>query len=125
MLSNCFSKKERLCDSLEIKTLFLKGDKMYEYPFQVLWKENYNSQSPLKIAISIPKKKVSNASKRNHIKRFIREAYRKKKFVLLEKLLKKNKSMNLMLVYTLPSILSSTEIEDKISVTLQRLVEKI
>ena len=125
MLSNCFPKNDRLCGSLEIKSLFLKGDKMYEYPFQVLWKENYNSQSPLKIAISIPKKKVSNASKRNHIKRLIREAYRKKKFVLVEKLLKKNKSMNLMLIYTLPSILSFTEIEDKISLTLQRLVEEI
>ena len=125
MLSNCFSKKDRLCGSLEIKSLFLTGDKMYEYPFQVLWKENYNSQSPLKIAISIPKKKVSKACKRNQIKRLVREAYRKKKFVLVEKLLKKNKSMNLMLVYTLPSILSFTDIEDKISVTLQRLVEEI
>lgn len=125
MLSNCFSKKDRLCGSFEIKSLFLTGDKMYEYPFQVLWKENYNSQSPLKIAISVPKKKVSNASKRNQIKRLIREAYRKKKFVLVEKLLKKNKSMNLMLIYTLPSILSFTEIEDKISLTLQRLVEEI
>ena len=55
----------------------------------------------------------------------VREAYRKQKFVLVEKLLKKNKSMNLMLVYTLPSILSFTDIEDKISVTLQRLVEEI
>ena len=125
MLSNCFSKKDRLCGSFEIKSLILTGDKMYEYPFQVLWKENYNSQSPLKIAISVPKKKVSNASKRNQIKRLIREAYRKKKFVLVEKLLKKNKSMNLMLIYTLPSILSFTEIEDKISLTLQRLVEEI
>ena len=30
-----------------------------------------------------------------------------------------------MLVYTLPSILSFTDIEDKISVTLQRLVDEI
>jgi len=55
----------------------------------------------------------------------IREAYRTQKPSLLNSLQQKNKSINLMLVYTLPSILSFTEIEDKISVTLQRLANEV
>ena len=82
-------------------------------------------QSTVKVAISVPKKRLSKASQRNHIKRLVREAYRKQKSILTEKLLQENKSINLMLIYTLPSILSFTEIEDKISVTLQRLADEV
>ena len=82
-------------------------------------------QSTVKVAISVSKKRLSKASQRNHIKRLVREAYRKQKSILTEKLLQENKSINLMLVYTLPSILSFTEIEDKISVTLQRLADEV
>ena len=66
-----------------------------------------------------------HASQRNHVKRLIREAYRIQKPLLLNSLQQKNKTINLMLVYTLPSILSFTEIEDKISVTLQRLANEV
>ena len=125
MASQHFSKKDRLCSSRRIETLFLEGDRLYEFPFKAIWHEIDDLQSTVKVAISVPKKRLSMASQRNHTKRLVREAYRKKKFLLEEKLLQQNKSINLMLVYTLPSILSFTEIEDKISVTLQRLADEV
>ena len=125
MASQHFSKEDRLCSSLRIETLFTEGERLYEFPFKAIWQEDDTLQSIVKVAISVPKKRLSKASQRNHIKRLVREAYRKQKAFLVEKLLQENKSINLMLVYTLPSILSFTEIEDKISVTLQRLADEV
>ena len=125
MASQHFSKEDRLCSSRRIETLFSEGERLYEFPFKAIWQEDDTLQSTVKVAISVPKKRLSKASQRNHIKRLVREAYRKQKSILTEKLLQENKSINLMLVYTLPSILSFNEIEDKISVTLQRLADEV
>lgn len=125
MSSQQLSKKDRLCCSKKIETLFIEGERLYEFPFKAIWKKDGTLQSTVKIAISVPKKNLSKASQRNHIKRLIREAYRKHNSLLVEKLLHENKSINLILVYTLQCILSFTEIEDKISVTLQRLANEV
>ena len=125
MASQQLSKKDRLCCSRKIETLFSEGERLHEFPFKAIWQEDDTLQSTVKVAVSVPKKKLSKASQRNHIKRLIREAYRKHNSLLVEKLLHENKSINLMLVYTLTSILSFTEIEDKISVTLQRLADEV
>lgn len=125
MASHRFSKVDRLCSSRRIESLFLEGERFYEFPFKAIWQEDNTLETALKIAVSVPKKRLPKASQRNHVKRLIREAYRTQKPSLLNSLQQKNKSINLMLVYTLPSILSFTEIEDKISVTLQRLAEQI
>lgn len=125
MASQHFSKEDRLCSSPKIETLFSEGERLYEFPFKAIWQEDDTLQSTVKVAISVPKKRLSKASQRNHIKRLVREAYRKQKSILVEKLLQENKSINLMLVYTLPSILSFNEIEDKISVTLRRLADEV
>ncbi len=120
-----FSKDDRLCSSRRIETLFSEGKRLYEFPFQVIWQQDDTLQSTVKAAIIVPKKKLSKASQRNHIKRLVREAYRKQNIFLVEKLLQENKSINLILVYTLPSILSFNDIENKISVTLQRLADEV
>ena len=125
MVSQQLSKKDRLFCSRKIEALFSEGERLYEFPFNAIWKKDDTLQSTLKVAISIPKKKLSTASQRNHVKRLVREAYRKQNSILVEKLLQENKSINLMLVYTLSSILSYNEIEDKISVTLQRLADEV
>ena len=125
MVSQQLSKKDRLFCSRKIEALFSEGERLYEFPFNAIWKKDDTLQSTLKVAISIPKKKLSKASQRNHVKRLVREAYRKQNSTLVEKLLQENKSINLMLVYTLSSILSYNEIEDKISVTLQRLADEV
>ena len=125
MASQQLSKKDRLFCSRKIEALFSEGERLYEFPFNAIWKKDDTLQSTLKVAISIPKKKLSKASQLNHVKRLVREAYRKQNSILVEKLLQKNKSINLMLVYTLSSILSYNEIEDKISVTLQRLADEV
>ncbi|MDB0007153.1 ribonuclease P protein component [Flavobacteriales bacterium] len=120
-----FSKKERLKNKIEIESLFSEGNRFFEYPFNVIWKLDSNSDSTLKMAVSVPKKKIPNATDRNKIKRLVREAFRKNKTIIQQPLEAKNVKLHLMLVYSQSSIISMSEIEDKISVTLQRLAEQI
>ena len=125
MASQCFSKKDRLYKSSRIKNLFLEGERLYESPFKVIWTEVEPLDSLLKVAISVPKKRLPKAIQRNQVKRLVREAFGKQKSSLIEQLQVKNKSIILMLIYTLPVILSFAEIEDKIRVTLQRLADEV
>jgi ribonuclease P protein component len=120
-----FSKKERLKNKVEIESLFSEGNRFFEYPFNVIWKVDSNSDSTLKMAVSVPKKKIPNATDRNKIKRLVREAFRKNKTIIQQPLEAKNVKLHLMLVYSQSNIMSMSEIEDKISVTLQRLAEQV
>lgn len=120
-----FSKKERLKNKIEIESLFSEGIRFFEYPFNVIWKLDSNSDSTLKMAVSVPKKKIPNATDRNKIKRLVREAFRKNKTIIQQPLEAKNVKLHLMLVYSQSNIMSMSEIEDKISVTLQRLAEQV
>lgn len=120
-----FPKKDRLCNSKRIETLFSEGERFFEFPFKALWLEDPKSTVPLKLAISVPKKRVAKATDRNHIKRLVREAFRIQKLQLIDVLNQKNKKVNLMLVYSFTSILSLSDIEDKISVTLRRLADEV
>lgn len=120
-----FSKKERLKNKIEIESLFSEGNRFFEYPFNVIWKLDSNSDYTLKMAVSVPKKKIPNATDRNKIKRLVREAFRINKTIIQQPLEAKNVKLHLMLVYSQSSIISMSEIEDKISVTLQRLAEQI
>lgn len=120
-----FSKKERLKNKVEIESLFSEGNRFFEYPFNVIWKVDSNSDSTLKMAVSVPKKKIPNATDRNKIKRLVREAFRKNKTIIQQPLEAKNVKLHLMLVYSQSNIMSMSEIEDKISVTLQRLADEV
>jgi ribonuclease P protein component len=120
-----FSKKERLKNKIEIESLFSEGNRFFEYPFNVIWKLYSNSDSTLKMAVSVPKKKIPNATDRNKIKRLVREAFRKNKTIIQQPLEAKNVKLHLMLVYSQSNIILMSEIEDKISVTLQRLAEQV
>ena len=79
MASECFSKKDRLYKSSRIESLFLEGERFYESPFKAIWDESYSLDSRIKIAVSVPKKGLPKANQRNHIKRLVREAFRKQK----------------------------------------------
>lgn len=120
-----FSKKERLKNKVEIESLFSEGNRFFEYPFNVIWKVDSNSDSTLKMAVSVPKKKIPNATDRNKIKRLVREAFRKNKTIVQQPLEAKDVKLHLMLIYSQSNIMSMSEIEDKISVTLQRLADEV
>jgi len=76
-----FSKNERLHSKKLIKELFDKGSSFFLYPFKVLYLDELGI-SDNQLLVSVSKKKLKNASDRNHIKRRVKEAYRLNKYLL-------------------------------------------
>ncbi|MGC6429127.1 MAG: ribonuclease P protein component [Flavobacteriales bacterium] len=120
-----FNKAEKLCDQNRIDSLFDEGQTLFVYPFKFIWKNSKQTSPSLQTLISVPKKKLSKACHRNKIKRLIRESFRKNKEELESKLKSKEKSVDLVILYTSNQLLDYKEIENKICLTLQRLVSKL
>ena len=121
-----FRKAERLCSKKLIEELFRSGRSFYSYPFRLVW---VKVENPLpyyaQIAISVQKRIFKKAVDRNLLKRRIREGYRKNKFCLYNGLKQNKTHIVLMLIYSSSDILSASEIEERIIISLNRLKEEL
>lgn len=122
--SHKFPKKEHLKSKREIDELFSVGKFISESPIRIIYKKSSQpTNNQLTVGISIPKRNIKLAVKRNLIKRRIKEAYRLHNTDLKNQLLKKNENITLMFLYSSKQICSYKEIESKIKVILDRLIE--
>jgi len=100
-----FSKKEKLCSRKVISALFDHGRSFYSGPFRVVWmKSSEPLPCPAQLAISIGKKTMPRAVKRNRVKRLVREAWRMNKHQLYTRLGEMNSHLYIMLIYTAKEI---------------------
>jgi len=119
-----FRNNERLCHKKSIDELFLNGQSFFVYPFKIIWinvKEDV--ECPARIIMSVPKRNFKKAVQRNHIKRLIREVYRKNKSVLYQYLTERKLQINFALIYTAKVKLSYQELDGKIIQVLDRLIK--
>jgi ribonuclease P protein component len=120
-MAHQFKKAEKLCNQSQIDLLFCEGKTLSQFPFRLIWLQKNNKELPLQTLISVPKKRIAKAYERNRVKRLIREAFRKNKFVIEDSLKLKNQSIDLAILYTENKVLEYNDLEDKICLTLQRL----
>lgn len=78
---NRLYKKEKLCSTLAIESLFSRGadvNSCLSYPIRALWRPNPSrrSDAPMQFLISVPKRRLRHAVDRVLMRRRIREAYR-------------------------------------------------
>ena len=91
------SKEERLSWKRYIDLLFEKGQSFVAFPLRVVYLPLEEEMSaPVSILISVPKKKFKRAVKRNLIKRQVREAYRVRKYDLIDPLTEKTSACLLL-----------------------------
>ncbi|MDD5569562.1 MAG: ribonuclease P protein component [Bacteroidales bacterium] len=118
-----FKKEERLCSRKVISELFEKGNSFTVHPLRTIWlKTIFESHFPAKILIVVPNKNIKKAVDRNKIKRRIKEVYRKHKELLYEHLKRTGQQYVFALIYLDKNIIPFKELEEKIILTLQRLI---
>jgi len=123
---NSFSKPEHLCGEKLITLLFTQGEAFIAYPLRVVYLiEPKKDNSTASVMVSVPKKRFKRAVKRNRLKRLMREAYRLNKQEILEKLNEKELQIHVAFNYVSDEIMDFAQIEKKMKVALQKLIEKI
>ncbi|MFA5574593.1 MAG: ribonuclease P protein component [Brumimicrobium sp.] len=121
-----FGKEYKLCNKRIIDEIFNSNQHLKSFPFvlkyiQTTLKSNTNFQ----VVISVPKRKFKKAVDRNRIRRIIREAIRKNKYIIESVELSQNQKFALFLIYTSDKEESYQTIFDKIELLFKRLVDTI
>ena len=120
-----FPKKEKLCSQKVIEELFTSGRSFVRYPFRVVLLTTEEQDVPVKVLISVSKRRFKRAYKRNLLKRRIREAYRLNKHLLIPLLEKNSVNIALAFVYLPLEIKSFHDIEKAMQDTLRGLIKRL
>lgn len=121
-----FPKKEKLCGDIRIGKLFSEGNAFITYPLRIVYKfSEEKSDTPVKVLIGVPKKKIRKAVDRNRIKRLIREAYRLNKAEFVAVLNEKEWHLHLAITYVSDKEANFSLIQEKIRVALPRILNSI
>ncbi len=119
------SKEERLSWKRYIDLLFEKGKSFVAFPLRVVYLSvDDEMPAPVSIMISVPKKKIKRAVKRNLIKRQIRETYRLTKHELLEPVQENGKSLLVAFLYLDKEIHGYADMKKAMNKALRVLREK-
>lgn len=79
---NSFPKAQKLCGDRAVGHLFDAGSSFAKYPFRIVYltRETKGAgESPVRMLVSVGKKRFKRAVKRNRVKRLTREAWRHSK----------------------------------------------
>lgn len=129
MAEYTLDKKERLNSKAMIERLFAGGSKSFPaFPLRVVYMQAELAEEAVpavSILVSVPKKRFKRAVKRNLVKRQVREAYRKNKYLLLDALAGKGKRLILAFIWLDNNVHSSAEVEEKVKKLLLHIRERL
>lgn len=129
MIRYTLHKSERLYGRTAVERLFNSPDKhsMTIYPLRVVYVVNDtpSEETPLRMMVSVSKRHFKRAVKRNKVKRQIREAFRKEKHPLIEKLEARNKALNLAFIWLEDKIHDSHQVDGKVKSLMTKIIEKL
>jgi ribonuclease P protein component len=120
---NTFKKSERLCSRILMDRLFQgNSHSVSAYPLRAVFLPvGTDEQQGVSVLMSVPKKRFHDAVDRNRVKRQLREAYRKHKHALAEKMATREQGLLIAFIYVSAQIEPTAAIEKR----MVRLLEKI
>jgi ribonuclease P protein component len=117
-----FKKSERLTSRKIIDAIFEEGSALKKYPILLkYYAVEFRDKEPLKVVMSVPKRRIKNATDRNRIKRLMREAYRQNRMAFKERIAAEGKSLALFFIYNGKENPDYATIEEKIKLILKEL----
>lgn len=127
-------KHERICSKTLIQQLFTGAGSiaMTHFPIRLVAKllpadtPEAAQRPPAMLLVSVPKRHFKRAVKRNRVKRQLREAFRKNKYIPTEAMSRQSKwqAAAIALIWLDGNLHPSREIEEKVNKLLRRLSEK-
>ncbi len=121
-----FTKAERIKSKLIINRLFEGGSASFvAFPFRIVYMTIPKGDAPTSILISVPKRRFHHAVDRNHIKRQVREAYRKQKYILWKALENSDKSIAIAFISIASQHYKSNVIEKCVKKAICRIEHDI
>ncbi|MFW6224573.1 MAG: ribonuclease P protein component [Bacteroidota bacterium] len=116
------SKKERISNKKEIDFLFSNGISFFHYPLNVIAIQVPRQDTDVRVMVSVSRRKFSGAVDRNHLKRLMREAWRKQKHKLSQRKSGQEFTLAIALIYAGGKKLEYSLLEKKISCVMDRLI---
>lgn len=121
-MDESFGKDEKLKSKKLIDILFQEGKSVKKYPLKLIYLPITNPEIKyFKTGVSVPKKLVKTAVGRNRIKRLMREAFRKNKYLVTSNLPKPHA---LMFIYISRDEISLQELNKTMIKLIERLIEE-
>lgn len=121
-----FPKREHLCGEIRVGKLYAEGKAFIVYPLRVVYKVNaINENVPVKVLVSVPKKRFKHAVDRNRIKRLMRESYRLNKQNLWDKAVDKEVEIQIAFNYVADTEMDFSTLSRKMEKALTQIAEKI
>jgi ribonuclease P protein component len=117
-----FSKEERLYLKHRFEALLSGGSSFVSYPLRVVFRfsERSGGEPPVRVAVSVSKKRFKRAVDRNRVKRLTREAYRLNKHDL-HALVPGERGVDILLIYLGESVMDFIKIEKAIRGVIKKM----
>ena len=121
-----FPKSARLSLKNDIDSLFNNGQSFISYPLRIVYLSDTagtSSESGISVLVSVPKRRIKRAVKRNRIKRLIRESFRLNKNAFIEEQKLNGKHLNIAFMYISDEVLPFSNIEKATIKALKKISE--
>ena len=123
-----FQKQERIVSQKLIEELFGGGQShsLAAFPLRVVYmqQERQDRQEPVKVLVSVAKKRFHHAVDRNRVKRQIREAYRLQKQILTERI-EPGQTIDMAFIWLSDQHFPTAEVSSRVRHLLERIAKRI